>query len=224
MSAEVSGAVERLIYLLEKHFSPVGNPPQMPNWSFEVDQRRDDPAGYLGDRGAFGSLIEVEPTEAIREAIEKIPPLAEVADALRNLCAMIETNGDRSEWHHLRDAFLRLTKADWVTNLGNSSSHGDTVVHRFGYVFAVVDRQLLAELRDAARNLALIPVSRSTPSGLNATQRAAFEIIRDEGPILGKTLAKRLGIAGDTLRKHVLPALKPHGLTNRRNGRGYAIG
>lgn len=69
----------------------------------------------------------------------------------------------------------------------------------------------------AEREAAAIP----TKEPLNATQRDALEIIQSEGPILGKHLAKRLGIELSTLRKHVLPAIRKLGVTNDRKRGGY---
>jgi len=58
---------------------------------------------------------------------------------------------------------------------------------------------------------------------LTPTQLRALEIIRAEGPILGKTVAKRLDIKWHTLKTHVLPGLRSHGVTNDKNGKGYYI-
>jgi hypothetical protein len=55
-------------------------------------------------------------------------------------------------------------------------------------------------------------------SGLSETQRAALLKIKEEGPILGKALAKRIDVEESTLRRHILPALKPHGVRNGRGG------
>jgi hypothetical protein len=60
-------------------------------------------------------------------------------------------------------------------------------------------------------------------SALNIKQRLAYEVIRDHGPIPGKPLATKVKVSGDTLRRHILPALKPHGLRNDRDGRGYYL-
>lgn len=56
---------------------------------------------------------------------------------------------------------------------------------------------------------------------LSQTQRKALEIIKSDGPIQGKTLAKKLRIAQATLRKHVLPKLREFGVQNHRSGDGY---
>jgi hypothetical protein len=65
---------------------------------------------------------------------------------------------------------------------------------------------------------------RDSPEGLNASQSKAYTIIRDQGPIPGKLLAKQLKVQGDTLRRHILPALQKHGVRNDRNGQGYYLG
>lgn len=53
---------------------------------------------------------------------------------------------------------------------------------------------------------------------LNETQEIALKIIREEGPILGKNLAKRIGLEESSLRRHVIPSLKPHGVKSGRSG------
>jgi biotin operon repressor len=60
-------------------------------------------------------------------------------------------------------------------------------------------------------------------SRLNPTQKKALKIIKDFGPIDGKTLAKELGIEYETLRSGVIKALKQHGVENPRNGTGYRL-
>lgn len=62
-----------------------------------------------------------------------------------------------------------------------------------------------------------------TPIGLNPTQAKAYEIIRSDGPIPGKLLAKKLKVAESSLRRHVVSRLVKHGVRNDRNGHGYYI-
>ena len=93
----------------------------------------------------------------------------------------------------------------------------------------VIDPTVLAQLEEAARVLdrALVPVLSSPETSesttLNARQREALRLIREYGPIVGKHLAKRLRISTTTLRRHVLPALRPYGVRNDRRGDGYYV-
>jgi hypothetical protein len=73
-----------------------------------------------------------------------------------------------------------------------------------------------------ALRVTVLPVmSRKAQQSLTENQRLALKIIRAEGPILGKTLAKLLGIAESTLRRHVIPPLRRLGVKNNRKGDGY---
>ena len=67
------------------------------------------------------------------------------------------------------------------------------------------------------------PAIADPTAGLNETQSQAYRIIRDEGPIAGKNLAKKLGIEDTTLRKHILPPLRDRGVRNDRTGDGYYL-
>jgi hypothetical protein len=77
---------------------------------------------------------------------------------------------------------------------------------------------------ERAKEAGTLPASTDAPTGLNPKQAEAYTIIRNEGPIAGKLLARRLKVKGDSLRKHVLSALKKHGLRNDRDGDGYYFG
>lgn len=63
----------------------------------------------------------------------------------------------------------------------------------------------------------------SAPTKLTDDQQAALDLIRAEGPIPAKRIASRLSIEESTLRRHVLPALKPLGVQNNRDGNGYFL-
>jgi hypothetical protein len=56
---------------------------------------------------------------------------------------------------------------------------------------------------------------------LTESQQQAFDLICKEGPLLGRQIVTRLGIGSDsTFTTHYVPALKQHGVENRR-GLGY---
>ena len=70
-----------------------------------------------------------------------------------------------------------------------------------------------------------------TPAGLPAaslepltdSQKAAFDLIKKEGPLLGRQIVNRLGIGSESsFTRHYVPPLKAHGVKNRR-GLGYYI-
>ena len=46
-------------------------------------------------------------------------------------------------------------------------------------------------------------------------------IIENDGPILGKNLAKRVSLKESTLRTQVIPALKPFGVVGGGDGYGF---
>ena len=50
---------------------------------------------------------------------------------------------------------------------------------------------------------------------------AALQVIEKDGPILGKALAKRINLEFATLRRHIVPKLKPLGVKN--DGQGYYL-
>ena len=60
-------------------------------------------------------------------------------------------------------------------------------------------------------------------SSLNETQRKAYDILRKQGPLVGKVLAKRVGISLSTLKRHVIPALRSFGVRNDHDKTGYYI-
>jgi hypothetical protein len=50
---------------------------------------------------------------------------------------------------------------------------------------------------------------------------AALKVIREDGPIPGKALAKRIHLEFSTLRRHIVPKLKTCGVKN--DGDGYYV-
>jgi hypothetical protein len=61
----------------------------------------------------------------------------------------------------------------------------------------------------------------ASPDQLGKRASEALEIIRSDGPIQGKALAKRIHIEFSTFRKHIVPQLKACGVKN--DGRGYYV-
>jgi hypothetical protein len=58
---------------------------------------------------------------------------------------------------------------------------------------------------------------------LTDSQQDAYDLIAREGPLQGNQIVKRLGIPSESsFTAHYVPALKQHGVKNRR-GRGYYI-
>jgi len=72
----------------------------------------------------------------------------------------------------------------------------------------------------AADRLYEVPAGPENTLPLTEAQREAFILVRDEGPLTGKEIANRLGISESTFTRHYVPALKNHGILNRR-GLGY---
>ncbi len=59
------------------------------------------------------------------------------------------------------------------------------------------------------------------PEPLTGQQQEAFELIRDEGPLTGPQVVSKLVIGSEsTFTRHYVPALKRHGIRNKR-GLGY---
>ena len=93
-------------------------------------------------------------------------------------------------------------------------------------LLAQIEVQRRAEKRDAKGKVdgnAFESNPEYVPTGLSATQAKAYAIIRDQGPIAGKVLAKRLSVSESTLRRHVVPKLRRHGIKNDRAGEGYYL-
>ncbi len=91
--------------------------------------------------------------------------------------------------------------------------------------FREVDEQLTLDCLERAhlRYLAMRPNPTEVPANFNATQKKAFAVILSDGPILGKHLARRVGVKWATLKRHVLPPLRTVGVKNDRNCGGYYI-
>jgi hypothetical protein len=88
------------------------------------------------------------------------------------------------------------------------------------------------EARALRERAVVIPPSREDESNANKLQdderrklgkkvAAALEVIEKDGPILGKALAKRINLEFATLRRHIVPKLKPLGVKN--DGHGYYL-
>lgn len=55
---------------------------------------------------------------------------------------------------------------------------------------------------------------------LTDTQREFYDLIRNEGPLTGPQIVRRLGGSESNFTSNMVPALKQHGIVNRR-GLGY---
>jgi hypothetical protein len=65
--------------------------------------------------------------------------------------------------------------------------------------------------------------SKPRPELLTDAQQAAYDLIASEGPLQGNVIVKRLGIGSESaFTTHYVPALKRHGVKNRR-GAGYYL-
>jgi hypothetical protein len=73
-------------------------------------------------------------------------------------------------------------------------------------------------LNEALRPIAISP---SDSDGLSEKVSTAFQIVKEEGPIQGKALAKRIDLEFSTLRRHIVPKLKALGVKN--DGNGYYV-
>jgi hypothetical protein len=83
-------------------------------------------------------------------------------------------------------------------------------------LFSIRDAVVPAVLIDAKGN-------ESARDKLKPKELKALEFIENEGPKLGKLIAKHVGVSEKTLRKYILPALAPFDLKNDRDGSGYYI-
>ena len=55
---------------------------------------------------------------------------------------------------------------------------------------------------------------------LTEAQKEVYDWIRRNGPLAGKEIANKIGLSESTITAHYIPALKKHGIVNRR-GLGY---
>jgi hypothetical protein len=61
------------------------------------------------------------------------------------------------------------------------------------------------------------------PPPLTEEQQQVFDYIKAHGPKTGKEIVSHLGLSSESaFTSHIVPALKPHGVKNRR-GRGYYL-
>ncbi len=187
MSAQIQGAVDSLIYILEKYFTARGNPPEATSWQFDVDCRRESDADYLMNGGSFGALIFSPKNAAIEEAIEKIPPLKEVAESVDRVHGLLTAEAYRPEMAHFADVFRRFLSSKWVESVFSGSTQSDSVTYHFGYSFNAVDPSLLAELRQSARQLA---AAESLPLAAAVQEAAAIDdlvTLSQVAPLTGRS-------------------------------------
>lgn len=72
-------------------------------------------------------------------------------------------------------------------------------------------------------HMLVYPAETAEPLPLTFQQQAAFDLIAVEGPIMGEDICRRVGIKSlSTFTSHYVPALKDHGVRNRR-GAGYYL-
>lgn len=141
-----------------------------------------------------------------------------------------EWNGAVKARNHLRRRIQEHSNA--IMFFGDQQGIDMTALNRF--MRAVEDRCEFSEVNEQEvhdcfekshlRHLSLrqgVPEHRL--AHLTARQREAYRIIKEDGPIIGKQIAKRLHVSPATLRRHILPSLKSLGLANDRGGEGYYI-
>ena len=81
---------------------------------------------------------------------------------------------------------------------------------------------ILEEIRIAIMRLLAQPTTQSIQQNLTDLQKEAYKLIRDEGPLLGKTIAPASGTTESAFTAHYVPALKRCGVKNKR-GAGYYL-
>lgn len=225
MANDLLSAIEQLLVALETHFSSRGNPQRAPAFAYPVDKAkmlRDEVRdrrfadAERDDVRLMSALLADNPHPLLAEAIREIPALAETAVLLRNVRATLQGKAATSPTTvHVRFLFDKLLARPWFkgTPLLTSS------YTRWQYRFYPVSAEDRIALHDAAsRSLAT-----SIGAALKTNQQRALDIIAASGPITGRSLARKLGIAHSTLLKHILPDLESHGVRNNKDRKGYFI-
>lgn len=162
MSSELTGAVQHLAKLLRRHFVLYGNPPRSVRWEYDspvpiLGTDADDAAlksrflDIAEDCLYFHCLLDDPRSEYVEEAIANIPPLAEVADVLRDVSAKLETSPGQHD--RLRYLFRKLCERQWseCVQIGVSVDGGKIVRHLWGYDLVPIEVSFLQDLRNAAR-------------------------------------------------------------------------
>lgn len=91
---------------------------------------------------------------------------------------------------------------------------GKTLVDLAAKLQGVIDAEMSGQAGEAAAD------NSANLQPLTDSQREVYETIRKEGPLQGPQIATKFGISESTLTAHYIPALKLHGIVNRR-GLGY---
>lgn len=234
MSYELSEAISHLVAILRREFSARGNPPELPSWLFPLprgfkdcddwrDRRQDGPR-----YGAFADLISDTPRAGMREAVDSIPPLRDVQEALSNVCSLVAKSDPQID--RLRYLFLRFCRKSWLRSwtVSTSSStilRNDATVEpldaeemEVGYEFDLVSESGLIDLLDAAAELRS---SSSSTTDFTARELNVLEALGD----LEQT-AEEISIASgypyNSSLRALLSTMKKRGiLKSGKGGRGY---
>lgn len=161
MPSDLAGAALQLIAVLRRYFRPSGSPPEMPKWMFSVDVERKIDRGIRGESALFSALVSQPSEPQLREAIEKIPQLREIATAIRCVEALTRKEPPQSRFGFL---FKSLLAAKWIGFSCSSTIHdspdirpegGEDQDNYFGYSFRPIDEGFFDQLREACEEIAI---------------------------------------------------------------------
>jgi hypothetical protein len=155
MTADILvGELHQLAVHLRQYFHPQGNPPEMAEWLFTVDDERElDADSTAGESSLFSGLLNTNPEPSLAEAIANIPALQTMASLLRSIHSQIIVSYPTSRLAHL---FRKLLKLPWVSHVVRSSvaCYESHRIHRYGYTFHPIPSSAIDDILNAGIELA----------------------------------------------------------------------
>lgn len=202
MSLELLGAMEQLVQVLRRHFTPTGNPPRLQPWCCPIEFAPED----RGDRArkehkrrfgalemevpnSFSHLTNPSPHWLVVEALQSIKPLPEIKTSLVEVERALRKASKDPATARCQLLFSRLLNCSWFLEDSVSLDVDDKTIS-WCYEFAPMDEQLLTDLTDAARatfpkEIEPIP---SRSSSRYVTRKDICKLCR----VSGRTLKRRM--------------------------------
>lgn len=81
----------------------------------------------------------------------------------------------------------------------------------------------LATMLDNEAKIAVHTTENDQDNPLTDAQQRVYEVIREDGPIMGTAICNRTGLSQSSLTSHVIPVLKERKGVKNRSGSGYYL-
>lgn len=246
MSLELFGSVQQLVSVLRRNFKPVGQPPHSPLWSYQVISRkepREQRGAKLGEMHErqfndcekpevfkFSALIREDKHRLITEALNHIPPLADVAEALLHAKKWIDSERRDPAAARCCHLFEELCESAWFKQSNGSPQFVAGHSVRWGYRLRHIEDRFLLDLTEAAYQTIDSNINKAL--SLDEDEKEIISLLTEVGRRLTtqQVLAefeKRGRIKSEGTTKQKLSALCVKGSINNRadvQPRGYGLG